>query len=107
MTKNYKQWVEKLKAGTLVAHVSYNHFYPCIFKTWTYNQEGAHFIDIPWDQDGGYFNNDYWKGLQKGIEKPWISFINTNATKRFMPYPEDFLSQNQKKFYKLIKLMLS
>ena len=127
MTKNYEQWVEKLKAGDLVAYVSNNRFFPCIFKKWTHSQEGAHFIDIPYDNYKKYQtgkNNDitynsyeneldnnwqktYIQELTTGETKPWTSFINSNATSRFIPYSEDFLSQNQKKFYKLIKLILS
>ena len=108
MAKNYEQWVEKLKAGDLVALVSSNHFFPCIFKKWTHSQEGAHFIDIPYDNEkNNNWQEAYMQQLTTGERKLWASFINSNATNRFIPYPEDFLSQNQKKFYKLIKSMLS
>ena len=121
---NYKKWVKNLKEGDLVLLMENSAWSaPVLFLAWNGNSSSsgyrAQHLYIPnWSKDHHWYGSqddpqaaadEQWGETFKEIEKHGtksrrfdICIVNSNAEKRYFPFPKGFLTKNQKKFLKLI-----
>ena len=124
-SSKYKDWVQSIKEGDLVLILENNAIYssPVIFLNWngdsSSNGHRAQHLYIPdWNVDHFHFQRDdnpqealnkQWESVFENLEKYGIrsvhfdaSSVNARAEQRYFPFPKEFLTENQKKFIKLI-----
>jgi len=106
-----KKWVSKIKKGDLVGLLGGDYLNPVIFKTWNgksaYSGYRAQYYWIPSNQWSKWTQED-WDSHFRNLKDSdaWIhrtSSVNSQAERRFVPYPVEFLCKNQKKFIKQFK----
>tara|TARA_R110002012_G_scaffold1863_3_gene8976 strand:+ start:4844 stop:5254 length:411 start_codon:yes stop_codon:yes gene_type:complete len=123
----YDKWVSGLKEGELVLLMDSGLWSsPVIFLTFngqSSNGTGykSQHIFIPdWDHNRYHWTSDTQEGRKEAADKQWestlnelekhgatsrqfnVNFVNSNAEKRYFPFPSKFLSKKQVKFVKLI-----
>ena len=103
-----EKWVNKIKPGDLIGLVSNNWIEPIIFKAWNgqsaYNGYRAQYYWLP----SGRYKEEDWEFRFKNLKDPdnWIHrtcSVNSQAERRFIPYPVEFLCKDLKKFIKQFK----
>jgi len=103
-----EKWVSKIKKGDLVGLLGGDYLNPVIFKAWNgqsaYSGYRAHYYWIPSNQWTKIDWDNQFRNLKDSDS--WIhrtSSVNSQAERRFVPYPVEFLCKNQKKFIKQFK----
>ena len=94
----YIKWVEDLKYGDIVLLVDGQWSNPVIFLNWNGVSSGSGY------RANYYYitnNEEYIKDLEEKDFHP--ASVNSNAEKRFYPFPKKLLSKPQLKFYELFK----
>ena len=106
-----EKWVSKIKEGDLVGLLGGDYLNPVIFKTWNgqsvYSGYRAQYYWIPSNQWSEWTQKE-WDDRFKSLEDSdnWIhrtSTVNSQAERKFTPYPVEFLCKNQKKYIKQFK----
>ena len=106
-----EEWVRKIKEGDLVGLLGGNYLEPVIFKTWNgqsaFSGYRAQYYYIPSNRWSEWTQKD-WDKRFKSLEDSdnWvhhIATVNSQAERRFTPYPVEFLCKNQKKYIKQFK----
>ena len=106
-----EKWVSKIKEGDLVGLLGGDYLNPVIFKSWNgqsaYSGHRAQYYWIPNNRWSKWTEED-WDRKFKNLEDPdnWVhhaSSVNSQAERRFIPYPMELLCKNQKKFIKQFK----
>tara|TARA_R110000765_G_scaffold77898_4_gene153151 strand:- start:384 stop:779 length:396 start_codon:yes stop_codon:yes gene_type:complete len=120
--ENYTSWVNALKEGDLVLAIEGSWSAPVIFLAWNGESSTAGYrsqhLHIPrwepsmwagYDSEAQERSDTEWKNKFIELEKHGassrsfeISSVNSQAEKRYFPFPKQLLTPNQLKFIKLI-----
>ena len=106
-----EEWARKIKPGDLVGLLGGDYLDLVIFKSWNgqsaYSGYRAQYYWIPSNQWSEWTQKDWDKRFKmlNNLDN-WvhcISSVNSQAERRFTPYPVEFLCKNQKKYIKQFK----
>ena len=106
-----EEWARKIKPGDLVGLLGGDYLDLVIFKSWNgqsaYSGYRAQYYWMPSNQWSEWTQKD-WDKRFKSLEDSdnWVhhtSSVNSQAERRFTPYPVEFLCKNQKKYIKQFK----